>query len=119
MKITPAYTAILMVLLAGVGGILGGLWISKLLFEPTSVPAANPRVLQSYPQPRVIADFSLYDQHGGEFSIARLKGRWHLVFLGYTHCPDICPTALNTLAEVMKTLRASVPERLLPALTCR
>src|SRR3954471_8704214 len=33
-----------------------------------------------------------------------LKGKWHLVFFGYTHCPDTCPTALNELSLALDKL---------------
>jgi protein SCO1/2 len=42
--------------------------------------------------------FDLVDQNGNRFTDADLKGKWHLVFFGYTHCPDVCPTALNEIA---------------------
>jgi protein SCO1 len=35
----------------------------------------------------------------------RLKGGWSLVFFGYTHCPDVCPTSLGFLAEVFDLLK--------------
>ena len=41
--------------------------------------------------------FSLVDQNGKPFTDSDLKGKWQLVFFGYTHCPDVCPTALNDL----------------------
>jgi protein SCO1 len=48
--------------------------------------------------------FQLIDQNGKPFSDADLKGKWHLVFFGYTHCPDVCPTTLNELALAMDRL---------------
>jgi len=42
--------------------------------------------------------FHLVDQSGKPFTDANLKGKWHLVFFGYTHCPDVCPTTLNDLS---------------------
>src|SRR5580704_3078898 len=42
--------------------------------------------------------FHLVDQNGKPFTEADLKGKWHLVFFGYTHCPDVCPTTLNELS---------------------
>ena len=48
--------------------------------------------------------FRLVDQNGKPFTDADLKGRWHLVFFGYTHCPDVCPTTLNDLALAMDRL---------------
>ncbi len=48
--------------------------------------------------------FQLVDQNGRPFTDADLKGKWHLVFFGYTHCPDVCPTTLNELALAMDRL---------------
>ena len=48
--------------------------------------------------------FHLQDQSGKPVSDQDLKGRPHLVFFGYTHCPDVCPTTLFEISEVMKAL---------------
>jgi protein SCO1 len=48
--------------------------------------------------------FHLVDQNGKPFGDADLKGKWHLVFFGYTHCPDTCPTTLNELALALDKL---------------
>ena len=50
--------------------------------------------------------FSLVDQNGKAFTDADLKGKWQLVFFGYTHCPDVCPTALNDLSLALDQLGA-------------
>jgi len=48
--------------------------------------------------------FRLVDQNGKPFTDANLKGKWHLLFFGYTHCPDTCPTALNEISLAMDRL---------------
>ena len=48
--------------------------------------------------------FHLIDQNGKPVSDADLKGKWQLVFFGYTHCPDACPTALNEMALALDQL---------------
>jgi protein SCO1/2 len=48
--------------------------------------------------------FHLVDQNGKPFGDSDLKGKWHLVFFGYTHCPDTCPTALNEMALALDRL---------------
>jgi protein SCO1/2 len=48
--------------------------------------------------------FHLVDQNGAPFSDANLKGKWHLVFFGYTNCPDACPTTLNELSLALDRL---------------
>src|SRR5579862_5099569 len=50
--------------------------------------------------------FELVDQNGKSFTDADLKGKWHLVFFGYTHCPDVCPTTLNDLSLALDRLGA-------------
>lgn len=50
-------------------------------------------------------DFSLLDHNKQVFDNSRLKGKWTLLFFGYTHCPDICPTALMSIAAVTKALK--------------
>lgn len=54
---------------------------------------------------RALADFSLLDQQGRRFGRANLRGHWSLMFFGYTHCADICPATLATLAAVEKRMR--------------
>jgi protein SCO1/2 len=56
---------------------------------------------------RELADFSLIDQQGKVFGSADLRGRWSLLFFGYTNCPYFCPTTLTTLAAMQKRLRAA------------
>jgi protein SCO1/2 len=48
--------------------------------------------------------FHLEDQNGKPVSDEDLKGRPYLVFFGYTHCPDICPTTLFDISQVMQKL---------------
>jgi protein SCO1/2 len=56
---------------------------------------------------RELPDFSLIDQQGRPFRSADLRGRWSMLFFGYTNCPDLCPTTLATLAAMEKRLRAA------------
>ena len=48
--------------------------------------------------------FSLVDQHGATVTEASLKGHPSAVFFGYTFCPDICPTTLYDMTELMQRL---------------
>jgi protein SCO1/2 len=48
--------------------------------------------------------FNLIDQDGKQITDADLKGKPFLVFFGYTHCPDVCPTTLFDLSEMMHAL---------------
>jgi protein SCO1 len=48
--------------------------------------------------------FHLIDQDGRSFSDEDLKGKTFLVFFGFTHCPDVCPTTLFEMSEIMRNL---------------
>ena len=47
---------------------------------------------------------SLEDENGNAFTDAEMKGRPFLVFFGFTHCPDICPTTLFDMSQMLKAL---------------
>lgn len=49
-------------------------------------------------------DFRLRDAGGTPRSLADFRGKVVVLFFGYTHCPDICPTTLAELAAAMKKL---------------
>ena len=49
-------------------------------------------------------DLRLTDHNGQVRSLQDFKGKAVIVLFGYTHCPDVCPTALAELAEVKKLL---------------
>src|ERR1044071_4754513 len=48
--------------------------------------------------------FALTDQDGKAVTDTDFKGKPFLVFFGFTHCPDVCPTALFDMSEVLKAL---------------
>jgi protein SCO1 len=48
--------------------------------------------------------FHLEDQDGKPFSDANMKGRPYLIFFGFTHCPDICPTTLFDISQLLHHL---------------
>ena len=53
---------------------------------------------------REIRPFQLVDQDGDSVGLSSLKGRWSLLFFGFTYCPDICPTTLGVLNQAMKKI---------------
>lgn len=50
------------------------------------------------------ADFHLFDAGGKPRSLADYRGKVVAMFFGYTHCPDVCPTTLADMAQVMRLL---------------
>ena len=51
-------------------------------------------------------DFRLTDFNGQPRTLADFRGKVVVVFFGYTHCPDVCPTTLSEMASAVKKLGA-------------
>lgn len=49
-------------------------------------------------------DFSLTDHHGQRRRLADFRGRAIILFFGYTHCPDVCPTTMERFNQVVQRL---------------
>ena len=50
------------------------------------------------------ADFHLTDHNGKPRSLSDFRGKVVVLFFGYTHCPDVCPTKLADLAQTLRLL---------------
>lgn len=61
------------------------------------------------PEEVTIENFELVHHHLGEYGIDNIKGKWSLFFFGYTHCPDVCPTELFMMAEMMRAIEKDRP----------
>ena len=101
----------LLLLAAGLGGIAFG----RLFFAPAPVnrPALESGTWLS--PPRALPSFALVDQDGQAAGPERLQGRWTLVFFGFTHCPEACPTTLALLGTVRRALATTLPAAKVPA----
>ena len=51
-----------------------------------------------------VIEFELTDAGGNRVRAVDLRGRWLLIFFGYTYCPDLCPTALGEIAGALAQL---------------
>lgn len=69
-----------------------------------AAPALKAGVFEPpYPAP----EFSLSGSDGAELKLARYRGKLVLLVFGFTHCPEVCPTTLATLAQARKALGAN------------
>jgi len=77
-----------------------------------STPPPALHVAQLFPVPRTVPAFTLTRSDGKPLTRADWRDRYTLVFMGYTHCPDICPTTLLTLRTMSNALgKAGVSKR--------
>ncbi len=81
--------------------VLAGIAAALSVLRPASVELKSGTLLQP---PRPIADFSLDGSDGKPYTRADLGGHWSVLYVGYTHCPDVCPTTLAQLKAVEKDL---------------
>lgn len=61
-----------------------------------------------YENPRSLPNFSLLNDRGETLTPASFPGKWHLVFFGFTYCPDVCPTTLAQLKAFYQELEPEV-----------
>ncbi len=86
-----------------------GLALSQRLFTPYELPIVAKPVLASASlinTPRALPAFSLQSA-SGPIAAEQLKGSWTVIFIGFTHCPDVCPTTLTDLARAQAIWAAS------------
>jgi protein SCO1 len=86
--------------LAALAALAGLIMAGFLAWQDTSSEAPVLNAGVAFPEPRLIPEFHLLDQHARPFTRAALEGRWTVVFAGFASCPDICPTTLVTLASL-------------------
>lgn len=61
-----------------------------------------------------VPEFTLLDKNANTVSADSLKGQWNMVFFGFTHCPDVCPLTLSTMADAVKQISALDEELPIP-----
>ena len=86
----------------GHGYALVGVLLALLLFGTAAVLWFGGRAGQA-----VGGGFTLRDPAGHVVHASDFRGKYMLVYFGYTHCPDVCPT---TLTDVSAALRAMGPK---------
>jgi len=95
-----------------IAALAAGLALVAARYLLDAEPAPTGPELQTVtllPQPRELAPFSLRQDDGTQLLPGELAGHWTLVFLGFTFCPDVCPTTLSELAVAQKQWEA-LPE---------
>jgi len=87
---------ILLITAAFAGGLVACLLVILLVTDRTPIRAVQSSAIG--------ASFRLVDQDGRTVTDADFKGHPFLVFFGFTHCPDVCPTTLFEISEILRNL---------------
>lgn len=95
-RLLSAVSPLALAWLTGLSVLLAGCGQQAPAFQAIDLTGAN-----------YARDFRLPDARGQERSLQEFRGKVVVVFFGFTQCPDVCPTALNDLAEVKRQLGTS------------
>lgn len=101
------------VLIAAIAAALGLLAAQAWFAQSPQGSRPALKAARLFAPAREIPPFSLRQSDGTPLVPGELKGHWTLVFLGFTHCPDVCPTTLAQLAGAQKQW-ATLPEAVRP-----
>lgn len=104
----------LLVLAAALAGGLGLVAAQRYVNQPGIDPEtaqAQLKAVRLITPPRALPAFRLDTPDGAALTPATLGGHWTVVFLGFTHCPDVCPTTLAELKKAQDRWQAIAPAR--------
>ncbi len=85
--------------IAGIAGFMA----SKTFYQKKN-ESFDFQTMLLYPEQKSFSGFTLIDKDKKEITNDSFKGHWTLLFFGYTHCPDVCPTTLSELQKTFKIL---------------
>lgn len=105
----PIMFSLLAILVAIVIGVLVG---QVALENKDNAAQLNEAGIILLPEAREIPAVVLSGSDGKEQLMNDLKGKWTLVFFGYTFCPDICPTTLSELRQIKQKLPKVTKDKL-------
>jgi protein SCO1/2 len=104
MSTSPNYKGIVMlitlIVAAGAGYIS-----SKHFFADPKNQLAEYKSLLVYPGNKTFSGFELIDINNQKLTIDSFADKWTLLFFGFTHCPDVCPTTLSELQKTFQLLK--------------
>ncbi len=102
----PVKRNILIVTALGLAAFAIGLGMGRLADRP-----AEPVAATVFASPRELPPVDLLDPSGATIDSSAFTGGWDILFFGFTHCPDICPTTLYRLAALQDRLDDLPPGR--------
>ena len=74
-----------------------GIFAASRIYAPAGPRLQSGTLLR---EPRPVAAFALVDHEKHPYSNAQLRDHWTLLFAGFTHCPDVCPTTLGVMKQL-------------------
>jgi protein SCO1/2 len=87
--------------------------VAAIFVFPRSERGGALQAATLLPEPRALPDVALVDTEGQPLRLRDLRGRFTLLFFGFTNCPDVCPLTLKALADARAELARRAP-RIVP-----
>ncbi len=103
-KPTSILIAVVIVLAAAAGA-----WLASATLERARKPAVALQSGTALPEPQPLPRFNLVAHSGVPIDETQLRGQWSLMFFGFTHCPEVCPTTLALLGDVRERFGPAAP----------
>ena len=85
--------------LIAISAMVAGVWLG---YRTQSDSQLQPPQIQGVilPEPKPLTGIQLHNHDGEALTENSLRGQWSIIFVGYTHCPDVCPTTLSVLTQM-------------------
>lgn len=93
---------------------VAALVIATVVGVQVFLPGDDPSSTDEQGAVSIGGPFTLTDQTGKQVTDADYRGRFMLVYFGYTFCPDVCPLGLQTIAAALDELPAEVQDQIVP-----
>lgn len=94
-----SYFLFILIAIVAIGS---GVLVQNAKKPPAALPEFKKAIL--LPTPKALGEVNFTDNKGNAFGIEQLQGKWSILFFGFTYCPDICPTTMQTLKQVKQDL---------------
>ncbi len=101
----PGIQKTLLGIAAFISLMLGMLVASVMMPRELTAQEADELGYYRLETPRQINAFVMTDHHGQSVGVEKLKGKWSILFFGFTFCPDVCPTTLSVLSSAVSDLK--------------
>ena len=95
---------ILIIAIVVISAFAAGIWLGIVPQNRSVAPVIQDTVITVLPRAKVLEPFLLQTGTGKNFDLDSLKGKYSLLFFGYTSCPDVCPTTMYQLEKLYSIL---------------
>lgn len=90
-----SYFLFILIAIVAIGS---GLVVQNAKRPPAELPEFKKTIL--LPTTKELGEVNFSDHNGNDFGLSQLQGKWSILFFGFTNCPDVCPTTMQTLKQV-------------------